>query len=210
VPPEIAAARPARRRLYVWLTVAGWALICTLISASLLIDHLISLPAPAAADPEFQHLLARQRPAAARGRWWLVHVIADGCGCSRRVVDHLIADRRPADLAERVVFVTEHARDATPTLAELALAGFAIDVVRPDELVARYGVEAAPLLIAIAPDGALRYVGGYTRRKQAADLHDLDILAALRRGEPVEPYPAFGCAVGDALRSKLDPLGIKR
>ena len=207
--PAISPERPRRRRLFAWLTIAAWAVICVLIGASLLIDHLISLPEPAAADPTFQQALARQRPADARGHWWVVHVIADGCGCSRRVLDHLIAGHRPGDLVERVVFVTQHPRDAAPTLAELALAGFTVDVVEPEALVARYGVEAAPLLIAVDPGGTLRYAGGYTRRKQAADIRDLDILAALRRGEPVEPLPAFGCAVGAHLRSKLDPLGIR-
>jgi hypothetical protein len=55
----------------------------------------------------------------------------------------------------------------------------------------------------------VRYVGGYTPRKQAADVRDLAVITAIRRGEAVEPLPTFGCAVGRALTDQVDPLGIR-
>jgi hypothetical protein len=56
----------------------------------------------------------------------------------------------------------------------------------------------------------VRYVGGYTPRKQAADIRDVQILAAVRAGERVVPLPTFGCAVGARLSQTVDPLGLRR
>ena len=64
-------------------------------------------------------------------------------------------------------------------------------------------------MVVIDPGDAVRYVGGYTPRKQADDVRDVAVLEALRRGEPVEPLPTFGCAVGRSLRAKIDPFGIR-
>src|SRR5438034_435644 len=69
---------------------------------------------------------------------------------------------------------------------------------------------AAPLLVIVDPGDTVRYVGGYTPRKQAADVRDLAVIAAVQRGETVEPLPTFGCAIGRASNSRLDPLGIRR
>jgi len=40
-------------------------------------------------------------------------------------------------------------------------------------------------------------------------VRDVAVVEALRRGEAVEPLPTFGCAVGRALKEKIDPLGIR-
>lgn len=175
----------------------------------MLIDHLLTLPAPAATDMALHQAIASQRKADQRDRWLVLHVIAEGCGCSQRVLDHLLTDRRPSDLVERIVFVTEQPSGAASTVAPIRSRGFDLDVVTPEELGARYQVEAAPLLVIVDPGDTVRYVGGYTPRKQAADLRDVAMIEATRRGEIVKPLPAFGCAVGRALRSQLDPFGIR-
>ena len=175
----------------------------------MLIDHLLTLPAPTATDMALHQAIANQRHADQRDRWLVFHVIAEGCGCSQRVLDHLLADRRPADVVERIVFVTEQPSGAASTIAAIRTRGFDLDVVTPDELGARYQIEAAPLLVIIDPGDTVRYVGGYTPRKQAADVRDVAVIEATRRGAVVKPLPAFGCAVGRALRSKLDPFRIR-
>src|SRR5262249_22073117 len=111
---------------------------------------------------------------------------------------------------ERIVLVTEHPATTPATVAAAKARGFDIEVVAPDQLVDDYHVEAAPLLVIVDPRDAVRYVGGYTPRKQAADIRDRAVIAATLQGEAVPPLPTFGCAVGRSLRSKLDPLGIRR
>ena len=60
----------------------------------------------------------------------------------------------------------------------------------------------------LAPDGTVRYVGGYTDRKQGLDAKDLAIVADTRAGQDVAPLPIFGCAVSARLRAALNPLGM--
>jgi len=196
---------PRPKPIAAYLGLTAWAVICVLMGASLLADHLLTLPAPAAAS--LRDVVAAQRRVDQRDRWLVLHVVAAGCGCSARVLEHLLATPRPPGVIERVVFVVEPGGVAPA--AAIRDHGFDLDVVTPDELGARYHVEAAPLLVVVDPHDGVRYVGGYTPRKQAADLRDLAVIAATRRGETVPPLPAFGCAVGRALRSKLDPLGFR-
>jgi hypothetical protein len=175
----------------------------------LLARHLLTLPTPAVADPVLRQALAAERHADQRDRWLALHVLAADCPCSQRVLGHLLASRRPLDVIERVVLVVEGAGPDAATRDRLAARGFDLDVVTAEQLVARYHVEVAPLLVVVDPHDDVRYVGGYTARKQAADVRDLAVIAALRHGGSVDPLPAFGCAIGRALRAKLDPLGIQ-
>jgi thioredoxin-related protein len=186
-----------------------WVAACVVVGTYLLASHLLTLPAPAPADPVLHQAISAQRRAHQRDRWLVLHVVFDECKCSQRVLEHLLAVPRPADVAERVVLVTEHRETAAEAIAAIGAHGFELDVVTPDQLVARYHVEAAPLLVIVDPRDTVRYVGGYTPRKQADDVRDLALIAAVRHGEPVEPLPTFGCAVGRALSSKVDPLGIR-
>ena len=172
-------------------------------------SHLVTLPAPAPADPALQQAIATQRRMIERDRWLVLHVVFDECACSRRVLDQLLASARPAGIAERIVLVTERPASMAEAAVAIRARGFDLDVVTPDQLVARYHIEVAPLLVIADPRDTVRYVGGYTSRKQGADIRDLAVIAAVQQGEPVEPLPTFGCAIGRALQSKLDPLGIR-
>lgn len=128
--------------------------------------------------------------AVATGEWQMVHILADGCTCSNRVRAYL--KRRPGiqGVRERMM-PADGAR-------RLRLANREVDLA------------AAPLLIVIAPDGRVRYAGGYSRRRDAQDgFHDQEILARLAAGEPVEPLPVYGCATSREMRSQLDPFGLK-
>lgn len=181
--------------------------MCILGGSLLLANHLLTLPTPAMADPALQLAIAATRTPAQRGRWRVLHVLSEDCGCSQRVLAHLRTSLRPAGVVERVVLVQE-AGVAAVTRVEMAALGFELDVVTPDELVRRYRLEAAPLLVVVDPVDQVRYLGGYTPRKQAADVRDLAMIAAVLRGDRPGPLPVFGCAVSRALRAKLDPLGL--
>ncbi len=189
------------------LALALWALGCVVVGAYMLAAHLLTLPAPAPADPAFRAAIASQRRPDQRG-WFVLHVLYQDCKCSRRVLDHLLATPRPAAVTERVVLITRDGR-ADPALVAAIAARFDVDVATPAAVVARYRVEVAPLLVVIDPAEAVRYVGGYTARKQAAEDRAEAVIAAVRRGEAVAPLPVFGCAVSAALQRQLDPLGVR-
>ena len=198
-------ARPAWRAV-VRGVFAVWVALCLVAGGYMLSSHLLTLPTPELSDLGSQHSAIAQRRSTQQGRWLVVHILDQECKCSLRVLDHLLAGPRPADAVERVVLIGK----VSPTQSAAILArGFDLDVVTPDELAERYRVQAAPLLIVIDPADRVSYVGGYSSRKQSADLRDVAIVAALRRGEPVTPLPTFGCAVGRSLRARIDPLGIR-
>ncbi|MCX6590914.1 MAG: hypothetical protein NTZ56_05260 [Acidobacteria bacterium] len=127
---------------------------------------------------------------AATGEWQMIHVLAEGCDCSNRVRAYL--RRRPGirGVRERMV-PADGARRLRWANREVELG-------------------AAPLLIVIAPDGRVRYAGGYSRRPDAKDgFHDQEILGRLAADVPVEPFPVFGCATPRDLRSLVDAPAAK-
>jgi hypothetical protein len=196
-----------RRRIAVRVAFALWVVMCTVLGGYLLSAHLLTLPTPEITDLGPQRSAIAARQSTQQGRWLAVHVLDQECTCSLRVLDHLLTAPRPSGLVERIVLI---ASDVGPIRqAVIRARGYDLDVVTPEDLAARYRVQAAPLLIIIDPADNVSYVGGYTPRKQADDIRDGALIAALRRGEHVTPLPTFGCAVGRALRAKIDPLGIR-
>jgi hypothetical protein len=198
------------RKTLIYGALLVWAAVCVLLGTYLLASHLLTLPAPAPTDPVLHRGIAARRGIHQLDRWLVLHVVFDQCGCSQRVLDHLLGNRRPSGIAERVVLVTDDRAARAALIAAIPAHGFELDVVTPEQLIADYHIEAAPLLVIVDPGDSVRYVGGYTPRKQASDVRDLAVIAAVQRGETVEPLPTFGCAIGRALNSRLDPLGIRR
>lgn len=167
------------------------------VGAGLLAKHVVALPAPSK-DAHLSRSLVELRRAGTSG-WLAVHVLYAECRCSQRIVAHLTSTPRPRGWAEVVLWVGEAAPD--PALAR------AFDVRRttPEQL-ARWGVESAPLLVALDPADRAVYVGGYTDRKQGPDIRDLQILADAERETPMSALPIFGCAVSQRLKSALAAL----
>lgn len=184
---------------------AIWLVGFVLVGAYLLAPHLLTLPVPDARDATLQRSVA-QRLAGQRG-WLVLHVLDEGCACSLRVLDRLLITPRPSGVSERVVLISTAGTPARA--AAIRARGFDVDVVAPDQLWPRYHLDTAPLLVVVDADDEVRYLGGYTPRKQASDVRDTAIIAAVTRGDEVEPLPTFGCAVGAALRTKIDPIGIR-
>lgn len=182
-----------------WLRNGGivaWLALCLLVGGSLLAGHLLTLPVPERGDPELRAAIAKTRT---DHGWLAIHVLSQECRCSQRIVAHLLASQRP-DIHERIVWIGDAPPDAP---------GFAIERVTPKQLEARYHLVAAPVLLVADPAGEIRYVGGYTDQKQAADIRDLEVIAMAKTQAAVEALPAFGCAVSEALRDQLDPLGVR-
>jgi hypothetical protein len=208
-PPMLpaAVARSRWRTLALRTLFAVWVVCCLVGGGYLLSAHLLTLPTPDLTDLGPQRSAVAARRSTQQGQWLAVHVLDQECKCSQRVLDRLLAAPRPSDIVERIVMIaSEVSREQA---AAIHAKGFDLDIVTAEQLGQRDRVQAAPLLIVLDPADAVRYVGGYTPRKQADDVRDVATIAALRRGEHVEPLPTFGCAVGRALKEKIDPLGIR-
>lgn len=174
------------------------------VSGGLASAHGYVLPHPAAQKPELLRALAAHTSAADSGKFTVTHVLYAECRCSQRILDHLVTRRARSDVSERAVLV-----DAPPELAaRLRAAGYRVEVTTPSELKAHYAIEAAPLLIVADPQQVVRYLGGYTRTRQALALHDLAIIDQVRRGAVADELPLLGCAVSRRLQRLLDPLGL--
>jgi hypothetical protein len=201
--PGIGAWRIQAKRIAARVGLAAWLLGMLAIGSSLLARHALALPRPIA-DAALARSMATLREPGNVGRWMAVHVLYTECRCSRVLVEHLLSTRRPNNVVEKVLLV---GRDADLE-ARLTAGGFHVVQVRPAELAERYHVAAVPLLIVTAPDESVRYVGGYTTRKQGPDPRDLEIIAGAREERPLASLPVLGCAVSDKLRAMLNPLGL--
>lgn len=185
------------RRRVGGITLATWFATMVGLCAGLLAKHVVALPPPQSAllAPSMTNL----RSAREQGRWLAVHVLYSDCRCSLRVAEHLASTPRPPDWSEIILWVGDDAPDPKLTQA------FDLRRVTAADL-SSYGVEAAPSLIVLDPQGQLRYAGGYTDRKQGPVIEDLHILDALRSSKHVEQLPLFGCAVSSRLKSQLSTL----
>jgi hypothetical protein len=185
--------------------VCIWAPCILFVVATLMAGHWSTLPKPAAMSAVGRGPTQNALRQFQAGRWLAVHVLYSKCECSRRILQHLFERRVLADVAELVVLV-----GGQPAYEQRARnSGYALDVVTPPLLLQKYGFEGAPLFVVADPKGGIRYLGGYTERKQGLAVQDVQILSRLRRQEHVAELPLFGCAVSRSLQALLDPLGIK-
>ena len=176
----------------------AWFAGSLLVGAALLAKHVVALPAPSA-DERLGRSLAPLRAADDQGQWLAIHVLYAECRCSQRVVTHLASTTRPQGWHELVLWAGSTAPSAS--LSER----YRVKSVAIPEL-ARLGVVAAPLLVVLDPQDNVRYVGGYSERKQGPELDDLRILAAARQGSAVTAHPVFGCAMNEQLKQQLSLL----
>ena len=173
------------------------------VGATLMARHTVALPRPAV-GVELVASMASLRAPDEANRWMAVHVLYAECRCSRRIADHLASTTRPRDVTEHVLLVGRNA----DLEASLASRGFHVTTVEPERLAELYHLVAVPLLVVAAPDGTIRYAGGYTTSKQGPDPRDLEIIAGAKQNRPVFALPVFGCAVNEKLERSLNPLGL--
>ncbi len=194
------------KRLLASVTLPLWAVGMTVIVSCLMVGHWVSLPKPEVGQTLIPTTAISQPKVSKEMPYTAFHFLYADCPCSRRVLTHVL-DRAPVHgVAENLVIIGSK----TEELAANALRqGFALDAVAEDELLGKYGVESAPLLVVVDQSGQIVYSGGYTSRKQGLDYHDVNVLQALLDGEAVENFPLYGCAVSERLKDLVDPLGIK-
>lgn len=172
--------------------------------SALAISHWLTLPHPAKQD---QRLAAGLATLAAEAPGWLaVHALYTDCKCSQRIIDHLTTTERPRGVRELVLLVGEDAelRD------RLTRRGLRTIELSPEQLFARYGIESAPLFLFVDPRREVRYIGGYTGRKQGPEIMDLAIMQGILGGADPAELPLYGCAVSERLKQLADPMAIKR
>jgi hypothetical protein len=186
------------------VAIVVWLVAGTGLGGILLARHVVALPTPAAADAQLRSAVTGVLPART---WRAIHVMYRWCKCSQRTIDHLVARRSAPGVGELVLMVDDEGQPSADD-ARLVAAGFAVRVITPDELRARYHVEAVPVLLIADPAGDVKYVGGYNRRKQSPRYEDLAILADVMARHRSEPLPVFGCATSARLARALDPLGL--
>jgi hypothetical protein len=189
------------RRKFGNIALATWFAAMIGVGSSLLAKHVVALPQPQSSllAPSINAL----RTPAERGQWLAVHVLYSDCRCFQRIADHLAGTERPPGSSEMILWVGPEApaRDLTER--------FDVRHVSARDL-STFGVEAAPSLIVVDPNGSLRYAGGYTNRKQGPAIEDLRILKAIQSSTQVETLPLSGCAVSSRLKSKLSPTHALR
>jgi hypothetical protein len=204
-PTPTSTERPARasnkRSRLGKALLAGWAVVVLIGLASMSLGHMAAMPEPGDEGRLVRELRAlRVDP----DRGFVVHVIYAGCSCTSRLFAHLTQRPRFADADEIVLFVGDD--PAKRGAAERA--GLRFTSVSPAVLAGRYGIEAAPLLIAFDAAGRLRYAGGYYNHPSTIFPLDEKIHAQLAQGAAPAPLPVFGCAVSPRLQASVDPLGI--
>lgn len=193
-------SRPLRRRIGAGF-IAAWAIIAILGLGSLSVSHTAAMPAP---DDEVR--LARAAAAIVGGGRTLayVHVIDPACSCTAGLLEHLIERGAYPEHRETILFTGDD-----PNLKAVAeQAGFGFVSITRAELGASLGIEVAPVLVALAPDGGLLYLGGYFDKPAAVLARDTVIHRRLLAGQDTPPFPVFGCAVSENLRKRVDPMGI--
>jgi len=204
---SISAIVSRARPIAVRAVLAAWAVLLCVVCATFLGSHLVALPQPEAQDPRLLEALAEHRGLDSVGRWMVVHALYGECPCSRKIADTLLDPARPRPEGIHETFLLVGADEDLRIRAEAA--GFEVVEVGMEELRPEWGISGAPLMVVADPVDRVRYVGGYTSRKQGPDVRDLAIIASLRADSDVEALPLFGCAVSQTLRAIADPLGIR-
>jgi hypothetical protein len=143
-----------------------------------------------------------------RGRWRALHVLSGSCGCSQKVMAHLLK-RHPFDGLVEQVLVIDGGEAYLPgsdvLLAKLAQQGFAVSHLAANDISQDVGLRGVPLLIFASPENKIFYMAGYGSFGD----QDTKILQQIRAGQRPKGLPVVGCAVGRQVRSKADPFRLK-
>lgn len=225
MPANRPTTEPATRRATRTDTILRWLLVVWMLGAILIGALLVSYHQPFQAPDEGDaSLLALAPPLAPDPTrpWRAVHFLSGSCGCSQRVMAHLLARHPLPGVQEQILLIDNSDNpdnpdnsDANPEpylpgtanlLTRLKDDGFQVTHLPPARIPANSGLHGVPLLLLASSGNTHKiYLGGYGR------LNDQDtvLLAALRQGRPTTPLPILGCAVGAHLRRTLDPLHLK-
>jgi hypothetical protein len=157
--------------------------------------------------PPTDHILALAGPPDP-GHWRAIHILSPGCACSQRVLAHLAARGPLRNVAEQVLVVTgpeTELPEAAANLQRVAARGFPVRWIDASAIPPGVGLLGVPLLVAVSPEGQIVYRGGYGEHSD----QDTVVLQEVRARLLPTPLPLLGCAIGQHLRDRLDPLHLK-
>jgi hypothetical protein len=140
--------------------------------------------------------------------WRAIHVLSGGCGCSQKVMAHILGRKKFAGVAEQFLIIDGpegYLPGSEELLSHLAQAGFPITHLAVDDLPQDAKLRGVPMLVIASPDGRVAYLGGYG----SAGDQDSAILEQVRAGRRPKPIPIIGCAIGKSLRRSIDPFHMK-
>ena len=147
-------------------------------------------------------------PAPVGRGWRAIHILSASCGCSQRVMRHLLA-RKPLEGAEEQVVLIEGLGEALEgseaMAATLERRGVAVRRLRSAEIGAEVGLKGVPLLALVSPAGGPVYLGGYGTQGDQDDV----LFRQVQAGERPRSLPIVGCAAGIAAMRQADPFGFK-
>jgi len=188
------------KKAVTWVLVALWLPFVLVTVGLLMVGHTVAMPM--SSD---RALITRTVASLSQQPDSVVHFIPADCSCTDGLVRHLAARSARPQLDELVVFVGQ------PDPHHLALGdkGYRTDTWSAETLFERTGLEAGPV-IAIQQAGTTRYLGGYFEFPAAVRSLDESLIDDVSHGDSPAALPLFGCAVSDALRRSVDPLGVTR
>ena len=143
-----------------------------------------------------------------QGKWRTVHVLSGSCGCSQKVMLHLLERHPLGDTAEQILVVDDgedYLPESSELLARLVDQGFRVTHIATKDIPKHVGLVGVPLLIVVSPGNRIAYMGGYGR---AGD-QDVEVLRQIQSGHNSEHLPVVGCAVGSRTRREADPFALK-
>lgn len=138
----------------------------------------------------------------------VIHILSTSCGCSKKVMTHLLQRHPIPGVKELVLIVddTSPSLEGTPSLlAGLQDEGFTLEHKPVEDVARNMGLHGVPLMIVMSKSHVLQYEGGYGRHYD----DDSRIIAETSRGLNARSLPAVGCAVGAHLKRLADPLHLK-
>jgi hypothetical protein len=104
----------------------------------------------------------------------------------------------------------EGSRARGELVAALKRSGFDAAAMTPETAAAEHGVEGVPLLEISAPDGSVRFRGGYRDRNTPPGQYlDVTILEGLIASRLAPQLQVYGCATSRRLKLYLDPFSWK-
>jgi hypothetical protein len=140
--------------------------------------------------------------------WRAIHILSAGCGCSLRVMQHLLA-RPPLDGAtEQIVLIDGNGPSLAGSeelLKRLKAKGFRITHRLAKDIPPALGLRGVPLLVVATPENKLVYSGGYGSHED----QDVQVFRQVRTGLSTASIPVLGCAIGSQLRRSADPFRFK-
>jgi len=196
----MASRQKKPRALFVTLVFGTWT-VAVIVLGGILTSYHQALRTPG------EGILALASTPSTPG-WRAIHVLSGSCGCSQRVMRHLVSRPKFDGVTEQVVLVDDQEPllpGSSELISQLKVRGFLPKRVAVRDIPPSVGLRGVPLLVIASPEDRIAYIGGYGDHSD----QDVSIMQKVRSGASASPLPIVGCAVGRSLRRSVDPFHLK-